>query len=130
MRLLLDTHVAIWSLSATDHLEERELRLINDTSNEIFVSAVVILEIAVKKSLGRATAPPFTGKDAMEGFASIGFSILDVTAAHAAAVGDLPWIHRDPFDRLLIAQALTEPLRLLTHDKMLARYSDTVICFG
>ncbi len=56
--------------------------------------------------------------------------MLDVTAVHAAAVETLPLIHGDPFDRLLVAQALTEPLRLLTHDKALARYSDTVICFG
>ena len=56
--------------------------------------------------------------------------MLNVTAAHAAAVEALPLIHGDPFDRLLVAQALTEPLRLITHDRMLERYSDTIICFG
>ena len=130
MKLLLDTHVAIWSLAASDRLDERERLLIDDASNEIFISSVTVLEIAIKKSLGRASAPPFTSKQAIAGFTSAGYRILDVTAAHAGAVETLPHIHSDPFDRLLVAQALTEPLRLLTHDKTVARYSDTVICFG
>ena len=130
MKLLLDTHVAIWSLAASDRLDERERRMISNPSNQVLVSSVTILEIAIKKSLGRASAPPFTSKEAIAGFALVGYGMLNVTAVHAAAVETLQNHHGDPFDRLLVAQALTEPLRLLTHDKTLTRYSDTVICFG
>lgn len=71
-----------------------------------------------------------TTEDALAAFAFTNLGLLDVTAAHAAAVESLPLLHGDPFDRLLIAQALHEPMRLLTHDRMLASYSDTVLCFA
>lgn len=129
MRLLLDTHVAIWAISDSGRIPQPERRMLEDPANVVFVSAVSILEIAIKRRLGRASAPPMTTYEAMSAFASTNFAMLNVTAAHAAAVENLPLLHGDPFDRLLVAQALIEPLRLLTHDKMLASYSDTVICF-
>ena len=110
-------------------MDERERLLIDDASNEVFIPSVTVLEIAIKTSLGRASAPPFTSKQAIDGFAAAGYRMLDVTAAHAAAVETLPHIHDDPCDRLLVAQAPTEPPRLPTHDETLARYGDTVICF-
>ena len=102
--------------------------LIGDEGNGIFVSAVSVWEIAIKFALAKRTgAPPFSGAVALEAFVSAGYQMLDVTARHAAVVGGLPLLHADPFDRMLIAQALCEPLRLLTADAMLGRYSDTVI---
>ena len=104
--------------------------MIADPSNQVFVSAVNVWEVAVKRPLARRTSPSISGEGAIAAFAAAGCTMLDVTAVHAAAVETLPRLHDDPFDRLLIAQALTEPLRLLTHDRALACYSDTVICFG
>jgi PIN domain nuclease of toxin-antitoxin system len=130
MRLLLDTHIALWALSAVENLTDEGRALIADPSNQIFVSAVNVWEIAVKRPLHRADTPLISAEDAMAAFAAAGYTMLDITASHAAAVETLPTIHGDPFDRLLVAQAMTEPLRLLTHDKILARYSDTVICLG
>ena len=129
MKLLLDTHVAIWTLSGDRRLREPERELLADAGNAIFVSAVSILEVAIKQAQRRGEALPFSAEQAIEGFRDMGFTMLNVTAAHAAAVESLPPLHGDPFDRLLVAQALTEPLRLVTHDKAVARYSDTVICF-
>ena len=130
MNLLLDTHVALWAVSAVELLTQPGRDMIADMSNQVFVSAVNIWEISVKRPLARRTSPMMSGEEAIVAFATAGYTMLNVTATHAAAVETLPLIHGDPFDRLLIAQALTEPLRLLTHDKALARYSDTVICFG
>ena len=94
----------------------------------MFVSAVSIWEIAIKFALRKRTgAPPFSGAVALEAFLAAGYRMLNVTPQHAAAVEALPHLHADPFDRMLIAQALHEPLRLLTADAALARYSDMVI---
>ncbi|HEY3637539.1 MAG TPA: type II toxin-antitoxin system VapC family toxin, partial [Rhizomicrobium sp.] len=86
-------------------------------------------EIAIKHALPRGTRNdiPISGTEALEYFVAAGFEILAVTASHAAAVDRLSNPHADPFDRLLVAQALTEPLRLLTHDKRLAEYSESII---
>ncbi len=104
--------------------------MIADPSNQVFVSAINVWEVVVKRPLARRASPVISGEGAIAAFAAAGYTMLDVTAVHAAAVEALPLIHGDPFDRLLIAQALSEPLRLVTHDKVLARYSDTIICFG
>ncbi len=130
MRLLLDTQTAIWAISDSTRLPEPILQTIANPANAIFVSAASVLEIAIKRRLGRASAPRVSTTKALQTFADSGFVMLEVTAAHAAAVETLPLPQADPFDRLLLAQALTEPLRLLTHDKTLARCSDTVIGFG
>ncbi len=130
MKLLLDTHVALWAVSAVELLTQSGRDMIADGSNQIFVSAVNIWEIAVKRPLARRASPAMSSEQAIGAFAVAGYTMLDVTAVHAAAVETLPLIHGDPFDRLLVAQALTEPLRLLTHDKVLTRYSDTIVCFG
>lgn len=126
MRLLLDTHVAIWALIEDKRLGDRARELIANPDNAVYVSAASVWEIAIKHSLGRK-AVPFSGSDALRYFSEAGFEGLDVSAQHAAASGELPPHHTDPFDRLLVAQALTEPLRLITHDKTLAPYSDSII---
>ena len=123
MRLLLDTHVAIWSLTAPHKLPADLQDMIADRANEVFVSAATIWEIAIKFPLHRTGAPPFDGKDAIRHFSDVGYSFLDISVTHAAAIGDLKTVHADPFDRLLIAQAITEPLTLVTRDSKVAAYS-------
>lgn len=126
MNLLLDTHIALWAIADSPRLPARARELILAPGNTVWVSAASVWEIAIKHSLGRGDMP-VSGAQAMAYFEKSGFLLLGVSAEHAAAVGELPAHHADPFDRMLAAQALTEPLRLLTHDAALARYSDTVI---
>jgi PIN domain nuclease of toxin-antitoxin system len=93
-------------------------------AGEVFVSAASIWEIAIKAKLGRLEGNP---KEFVAAIDQSGFQELVVSARHAAAVYDLPFRHRDPFDRLLIAQTLTEPMRLLTTDSILGQYSELVM---
>ena len=122
MRLLLDTHVAIWSLLEPERISAEGRSRILDSGNVVHVSAASIWEIAVKFPLDRQTAPPFSATEACDYFRQAGFVLLDITPAHAAVVERLPLLHGDPFDRLLIAQALAEPMVLLTHDRQVAAY--------
>jgi PIN domain nuclease of toxin-antitoxin system len=92
-------------------------------ASEVFVSASSIWEISIKAALGQLAADPREVLDALE---PAGFLELPVTGEHAARVAELPALHRDPFDRLLVAQALTEPMCLLTTDRVLARYGEIV----
>ena len=128
MNLLLDTHIALWALNDNSRLPAAARALIADSGNAVAVSVASLWEIAIKHPLDRrGGAMPVSGGQALELFERAGYRILPVAASHAVAVETLPPIHHDPFDRLLIAQALTEPLRLVTVDRLLARYSDTVI---
>ena len=125
--MLLDTQLALWSVTDNPKLGDRARWLIDDADG-VWVSVVSIWEIAIKHPLqrGRANDMPIPGRIAREQFEAAGFTILPVTAAHAAAVDDLPPLHGDPFDRMLVAQALTQPLRLLTRDVRLAGYGALV----
>jgi PIN domain nuclease of toxin-antitoxin system len=121
VRLLLDTHLLLWAAANSKRLPRTARELLEDETNEVYYSAASIWEIAVKSSLGR--------KDFRVDLASLqsvlpdmDFIELPVTAAHAAGITKLPLIHRDPFDRLLIAQSIAEPLTLLTNDSVLGRY--------
>lgn len=127
MRLLLDTHVAIWALTDPRRIGRKVIPYLTDPANSLHVSAISVLEISIKRRLDKRGAPPFSGRAAIQHFANAGYSILDISAEHAAAVEELPMLHGDPFDRLLAAQALAEPMRLVTHDRKLAAYSDTTI---
>lgn len=126
MRLLLDTHIALWALTDSPRLGDRARRLILSPANRVTVSAASVWEIAIKHAPGRGDMP-ISGQEAIGYFEQAGYELLPVMPVHAAAVEDLPAHHQDPFDRLLIAQALAEPLRLLTRDPIFVRYSDTVI---
>jgi PIN domain nuclease of toxin-antitoxin system len=126
---MLDTHIALWAIADSPRLSARARDLIDDPANQIVVSAVTVWEIATRHALARG-APndmPISGETALGHFRDAGFELLDITPAHAAAVEALPSRHSDPFDRLLLAQALATPLRLLTHDPAVAAYSDLVI---
>ena len=126
MRLLLDTHIALWALTGSPRLGKKAQSLIEDAGNEIFVSTVSIWEIAIKHSLGRGDTP-ISGAGATQFFTEAGYRELPVYWRHATAVESLPMIHSDPFDRILVAQALTEPMRLLSRDSMLASYGEMVL---
>jgi PIN domain nuclease of toxin-antitoxin system len=129
VRRLLDTHIALWAITDDPRLPAQARALIADADNDVLVSAASIWEIAIKHALARGgpNDMPISGSQALKHFQAAGYETLPVTAAHAAAVDRLAPKHSDPFDRLLVAQALTEPLRLLTHDAHVARYGDTVI---
>jgi PIN domain nuclease of toxin-antitoxin system len=122
MRVLLDTHVLLWWLADDQRLATAHRELIADSGNDVLVSAVTVAETAIKASLGKLDAPVMDASF-LEGQ---GFGLLDLTAAHAVALRELPWHHRDPFDRMLVAQALTEGIPLLTADRNVARYGISV----
>ena len=126
MRLLLDTQIALWALTGSARLGPMARGLIEDPANTIYVSSASVWEIAIKHALGRGDMP-VSGQRAAELFAQAGYRELPVTWRHAAMVADLPPIHGDPFDRLLIAQSLAEPLRLLSRDATVARYGAMVM---
>jgi PIN domain nuclease of toxin-antitoxin system len=126
LNLLLDTHVALWAITDSPRLPIQARELILAPRVVVWISAATVWEIAIKHSLGRGDMP-ISGEDAIRYFRAAGYQFLIIEPDHAAAVESLPAHHQDPFDRLLVAQALTEPMRLLTHDAMLARYSDTVV---
>jgi PIN domain nuclease of toxin-antitoxin system len=128
LRLLLDTHVAIWAVSEPESLGARGLRLIEDNAGSIWVSTVSIWEIAIKYPLGRRFgAPPFSSAEAVRLFRTAGFELLDVTAEHAVSVETLVRLHADPFDRMLIAQAFSEPMNLLSGDTQVLAYGGTIV---
>ena len=128
MKLLLDTHIALWAISDDRRLSKRARDLISNPSADLFVSVVSLWEIAIKHALGRSgpTAMTISAAEAREAFLESGYELLDMTSEHVLAVEGLAPIHSDPFDRLLVAQALSEPMRLLTHDAALAGYSELV----
>ncbi|MDP3031316.1 MAG: type II toxin-antitoxin system VapC family toxin [Rhodocyclaceae bacterium] len=126
MNLLLDTHVALWAITDSPRLPKKALELIKSPKSSVWISAATIWEIAIKHSLGRGDMP-VSSQDALRYFRDSGYGFLPVEPEHAAAVEDLPAHHADPFDRILVAQALVEPMRLITHDAMVARYSNTII---
>jgi PIN domain nuclease of toxin-antitoxin system len=122
MRLLLDTQIFLWFLADSPRLDAATRARI-DEADEVFVSAASVWEAAIKAGLGKLDV---SADDLVAGIAASGFVELPVRAAHGAALARLPPHHRDPFDRLLVAQALSEPLRLLTADALLAQYLDLV----
>ena len=121
MRVLLDTHLFLWALSSPSRLSKRTRHRIE--SSEVFVSAASIWEIAIKCALGKLEADPH---EVLAGVEPAGFTQLGVIGEHAARVSNLPPIHKDPFDRLLVAQAWVEPMILLTDDDVLGEYGDFV----
>jgi len=128
MRFLLDTHIAIWAVSNPSRLGQRAAALLTDGANFSFVSVVSLWEIDIKFRLRRGDLDdmPFSASRALREFEAAGFDTLDVTPSHILALEALPPLHRDPFDRMLVAQARSEPMRLLTSDGKMATYGDFV----
>jgi PIN domain nuclease of toxin-antitoxin system len=121
MRVLLDTHLLLWALSSPEKLSKRARQRID--SSEVYASAASIWEISIKSALGKLKADPNEVLAAVE---PAGFNHLPIVGGHAAKVVDLPPIHKDPFDRLLVAQARFEPMILLTDDDTLGGYGELV----
>ncbi len=121
MRLLLDTHLLVWSAYTPRKISSSARSLINSTENELFFSAANLWEIAIKQSLGRGDfqVDPHLLR---RGLIDNGYSELSVTSDHAIAIRTLPVLHKNPFDRILIAQAIVEGFTLLTADKIVASY--------
>ncbi|OGS99746.1 MAG: twitching motility protein PilT [Gallionellales bacterium RIFCSPLOWO2_12_FULL_59_22] len=126
MNLLLDTHIALWAIADSPKLPKKARELIESPKSTVWISAATVWEIAIKHSLGRGDMP-VSSQNALRYFRESGYRLLHIEPEHATAVENLPAHHADPFDRILVAQALVEPMRLITHDPMVARYSDTII---
>jgi len=118
LKLLLDTHAALWWLAGDERIGEEAAAQLLDDTNQVLLSAAVVWEVAIKRSLGKLEAP--------DDFATIllgaGVHPLAVSVEHAARVERLPWHHRDPFDRLLVAQATIERATLVSRDDRLHAY--------
>jgi len=130
VRLLLDTHVAVWATSLPERIPEHLHVLLREAYPNVFVSAVAVWEIAIKHQLGRPDAPTVSGHRALAEFKAAGFGLLDVTAAHAAFVEHLPLHHADPFDRLMLAQTIVEGMQLVTYDRHLSRYDVALLTWS
>lgn len=123
MKLLLDTHIVLWMLSEPERLGSTVREMIEDSDNELIVSIASILEIAIKTSIGKLAVDDLW----LEGLIALDTRFMPIEMNHAWRVGQLPLIHRDPFDRLLVAQAQCENAALVTADEMLCRYGGLVL---
>jgi PIN domain nuclease of toxin-antitoxin system len=123
MRLLLDTHIFCWWFYEPERLSHEAFKVLRG-AEETFVSSASIWEIAIKVRLGKMNANPLELFDQID---VNGFEELPVLSRHALLVANLPMHHSDPFDRLLVAQAISEPMHLLTADSRLRQYSELVI---
>lgn len=120
-RILLDTHLLLWAVAEPRKLPAAARRRIEEA--DVFVSAASLWEVSIKAALGKLTADP---AELLAEIEPAGFTLLPITGEHAAAVAKLPPVHADPFDRMLVAQAKTEPLLLVTNDAVLTGYGDCV----
>jgi len=118
MNVLLDTHILIWALENNPALSEKARNAITTGRNMVFVSLASVWEISIKKSTGKLKVPD----NLLEELLSHRFSLLNINAEHAQLAGALPLIHKDPFDRMLIAQAKIEKLILISNDPLIAQY--------
>jgi len=118
MRLLLDTHMFLWAISAPDRIPERQLDQIKQLSNIVYVSAITVAEIMIKVSIGKMDFP----FDVNEQIDEAGFLALDFSGRDAIRLRELPYHHRDPFDRMLISQALERDLMIVTQDQAFRMY--------
>jgi PIN domain nuclease of toxin-antitoxin system len=123
VKLLLDTHAALWWLADDARIGSEAERQLSDETNRVLLSAAVIWEVAIKRSLGKLRAP----SDLAPTLIAAGAQPLAITLDHAAAVESLPWHHRDPFDRLLVAQAQTENAAIVSQDEQLQPYGVPLI---
>jgi PIN domain nuclease of toxin-antitoxin system len=123
LRLLLDTHAALWWLSDDERFGAEATRQVADPTNQVLLSAAVVWEVALKRSLGKLEAPA----DFVATMLSAGAHAVAVTVEHAAAVERLPWHHRDPFDRMLVAQAELERAAIVSRDPALRPYGVPVV---
>jgi len=125
MRILLDTHLLLWAMGASRKLPRTVRARLLDPANDIYYSAASLWEIAIKSGLRRKNFRVDI-EALLAALRESGFVELPITAVHAAGIAKLPAIHKDPFDRLLVAQSMAEPMTLLTNDSVLRDYWDGV----
>ena len=118
MKLLLDTHTFLWALSEPNRLSKKQIAAMEDPTNKVYVSSISITEIAIKASLGKLEL----GFDPIDAAERSGFEILDFSAKDALPLKDLPFHHRDPFDRMLITQVISRKLIFVTQDSLIDPY--------
>lgn len=122
MRLLLDTHALLWTLSEPERIPEATLDAIRDPANELLVSAASAWEIATKHRLGKLDGAQAVVLGYADHLARLGATELAMTGHHAMTAGTLTWEHRDPFDRMIVAQAMIESVPVVTADRALAAF--------
>ena len=125
MRVLVDTHLLLWAAAGSRRLPKQARLLLEDPRNEVHYSAASLWEIAVKLALRRSDFKVDLAR-LRPALSAMGFSELPVTGVHAQRLATLPPVHKDPFDRMLVAQGLSEPLVLLTNDAVLGGYGEVV----
>lgn len=130
MRYLLDGVVWLWSIDVVERINPRAFAILNSGSEEIYFSAATVLELTIKAQLGKLILPGPPRQSILAFTARQGLRQLPVTYVHAVKVFDLPLHHRDPFDRLLIAQAIVENMTILTADRAFAKYPVDVVWCG
>lgn len=118
MNIILDTHVLIWALENNPTLSDKAVKAIIDADNIVFVSAVSVWEIGIKRNMGKLETPD----NLLEEINLHRFTPLPINVHHAELAGKLPNIHKDPFDRMLVAQAAYEKLTLVTRDEIISKY--------
>ena len=121
MRLLVDTHTLLWHREGSEQLGQNARRMIADPANQVFISIATLWEMSIKRSLGKLVTFK-SPSELLTIYQNGGAELLSITPGHIAVVEALPWHHRDPFDRMLIAQALTEGLTIVTRDDAFRRY--------
>jgi len=126
MNILLDTHVALWAITGDTRLGDTAREWIATPTATIWVSVASLWEIAIKHALARGDMP-VSAQQALQYFEQSGYDILSIQTEHVLQLNTLPAHHQDPFDRMLVAQALVEPMRLLTHDKTVAQYNTAIV---
>jgi PIN domain nuclease of toxin-antitoxin system len=122
LRILLDTHLLLWALAAPSKLSAAARKQIEDA--EVYVSAASLWEISIKSALGKLDA---NSAEILAAVEPTGFALLPITGLHAVKVAELPALHKDPFDRMLLAQALCEPMILFTNDELMRPYGPFVM---
>ena len=129
MKLLLDTHILLWVAAKPECLSKQALALIEADSNDLYFSSASLWEIVIKQGLDR---PDFHADASVlyRGLTDNGYHELSVTSRHALAVANLPKHHKDPFDRILIAQAMSEGFTLITADKLITLYDGPILFVG
>ncbi len=125
MKLLLDTHLLLWAAGSPEQLSTAARTLLEDPHNELLFSAASLWEIAIKRGLGRSDFQ-VDARVLRRGLLDNGYQELAITSAHAVSIDSLPLIHKDPFDRILVAQATIEGITLLTADALVAQYPGPV----
>jgi PIN domain nuclease of toxin-antitoxin system len=122
MIYLIDTHILIWLIIETNKLPKNIFQVLKNKNNKIFISAVSIWEIAIKVSIGKLIFP-FELKNIIKEISEMNISVLDITSEHLIKVADLPFHHKDPFDRLIISQSIIENIPIISSENIFSKYN-------